>query len=46
LDSEKILKRIPSERFGTIENINKAVEFIINSDYLNGSILDLDGGIT
>ena len=46
LDSEKILKRIPSERFGTIENINKAVEFIIDSDYLNGGILDLDGGIT
>jgi NAD(P)-dependent dehydrogenase (short-subunit alcohol dehydrogenase family) len=45
-DSNKILKRIPGERFGAIENLNNAVDFIINSDYLNGSILDLDGGIS
>ena len=45
-DSNKILKRIPGERFGAIDNLNNAVDFIINSDYLNGSILDLDGGIS
>ena len=46
LDSEKILKRIPDGRFGTIENINNAVDFILNSEFLNGSIVDLDGGIS
>ena len=46
LDSEKILKRIPAGRFGTIGNINNAIDFILNSEFLNGSIVDLDGGIS
>ena len=46
VDSEKILKRIPAGRFGTIDNVNNAVDFILNSDFLNGSVVDLDGGIS
>lgn len=46
VDSEKILKRIPAGRFGTIDNVNNAVDFILSSDFLNGSVVDLDGGIS
>jgi NAD(P)-dependent dehydrogenase (short-subunit alcohol dehydrogenase family) len=43
--SAKILKEIPSHKFGTIENVIEAILFCQKSDYLNGSIITIDGGI-
>lgn len=46
-DEKKIelLNQIPSKELGNVQNIVNAIEFIIKSDYLNGSVIQLDGGI-
>jgi 3-oxoacyl-[acyl-carrier protein] reductase len=41
---EDILKKIPSGKTGDIKNIFNAIEFVIKSDYVNGSEIAVDGG--
>ena len=41
---EKIIKRIPLNKFGSVSNVANAVKFIIDSDYVNGTEIDIDGG--
>jgi len=41
---EKIISNIPSKKTGDIRNIYNAINFIINSDYVNGSKINIDGG--
>ena len=41
----QLLNQIPSKKLGNVSNIVNAVEMIIKSDYLNGSVINLDGGI-
>lgn len=45
-DQEKksIKNRIPSKKLGTAEDLTKAIKFMIECQYLNGSTLSLDGG--
>ena len=43
---EEILNKIPSKKFGDIENISNAINFIISSNYVNGSQINIDGGIS
>lgn len=45
-DSEKkrILEQIPSRKLGNVSDIAKAVEFLIRSEYVNGSAIHIDGG--
>jgi len=42
---EKIIKEIPMKKLGDPENILNAVEFILRSDYITGSCVDLNGGL-
>lgn len=42
---KEILKRIPSKNTGNIRNIINAINFLINSDYVNGAEIKIDGGI-
>ncbi len=44
---EKILKDIPLGRFGTSEDVANAIMFLASekSDYINGAIIDLNGGM-
>lgn len=43
---QKIVKsKIPTGKFGDPENILNAVKFIIESDYINGTSVDINGGI-
>jgi 3-oxoacyl-[acyl-carrier protein] reductase len=47
LDENKknqLLKRIPLRRFGEIRDVVGAVNFIIDNEYLSGSVITLDGG--
>lgn len=48
--SEERLKewigKVPLRRLGTIEQVARAVVFAAENDYLNGTILELDGGFT
>jgi len=42
---KKIMESIPSGKLGEPSNIVNAVEFIMKSEYVNGSAIHLDGGI-
>ena len=42
---KKLLEKVPSKKTGDIKNINNAIEFLIKSDYVNGSEIKIDGGI-
>lgn len=47
LDEEfkkNIIKRIPVNRLGSIDNVINAIKFIIESDYVNSAEIDIDGG--
>lgn len=42
---QKLIESIPSRRLGDPSNIVNAVEFLMKSDYVNGSAIHIDGGI-
>ena len=42
---EKIKNGIPVKKFGNPSEIKRAIDMIIQSDYLNGSSIDLNGGL-
>lgn len=42
---EQMKKRIPSEKFCEPENILKTVKFLIDTDYINGATIDLNGAL-
>jgi NAD(P)-dependent dehydrogenase (short-subunit alcohol dehydrogenase family) len=41
----ELKKSIPTGDFGDPENIYKAVRFLIESNYVNGSSIDINGGL-
>ncbi|MBF0522441.1 MAG: SDR family NAD(P)-dependent oxidoreductase [Candidatus Omnitrophica bacterium] len=42
---KEILNQIPTKTFGDVSNIVNAIEFLIKSDYVNGSAISIDGGV-
>ena len=42
---ERIRERTPLGRFGTLEEFQRTIEYVIENDYLNGKILEVDGGL-
>ena len=42
---DELLDQIPSRKLGDPLNIVNAVKFIIDSPYVNGSVINIDGGI-
>ncbi len=42
---KKLIDEIPSKKFGDIESIANAIRFIISSDYVNGAVINIDGGL-
>lgn len=42
---KEILGRIPSKSFGKISDIAHAIEFLIKTEYVNGSMVTIDGAI-
>lgn len=44
-DSDLLLKAVPIKRFGEPEEFAHAVKFIIENQYMTGSVIRLDGGI-
>ena len=38
--------KIPLKKLGKIENITKSIRFVIENDYFNGSVLNVDGGLS
>lgn len=42
---KEIVNRIPSKSFGKVSDIAHAIEFLIKSKYVNGSVLTIDGAL-
>jgi 3-oxoacyl-[acyl-carrier protein] reductase len=42
---ERIRERTPMQRFGTLDEFAHVIQFIVENDYLNGKVLELDGGL-
>lgn len=42
---EKLVRNIPVGRLGEMEEISRAVQFIISNDYFSGRIMEVDGGM-
>ncbi len=43
-EKKKILNKIPSKKLGEVLNIANAIDFLIKSEYVNGAIINIDGG--
>jgi 3-oxoacyl-[acyl-carrier protein] reductase len=43
---KEIARSVPLQRLGGLEEIASAVKFVLANSYLNGAIIDLDGGLT
>jgi 3-oxoacyl-[acyl-carrier protein] reductase len=41
---EKMAAQIPAQRLGEPDEIAAAVEFVFTNDYMNGRVLEIDGG--
>jgi 3-oxoacyl-[acyl-carrier protein] reductase len=42
---EQLRDRTPQKRFGTLAEFEETIEFVVTNDYLNGKILEVDGGL-
>lgn len=42
---DRIREQTPLKRFGTLDEFGLAIRFVIENDYFNGKVLELDGGL-
>jgi 3-oxoacyl-[acyl-carrier protein] reductase len=42
---DRIREQTPLKRFGTLDEFGRAIQFVIENDYFNGKVLELDGGL-
>lgn len=42
---DRIREQTPLKRFGTLDEFGLAIQFVIENDYFNGKVLELDGGL-
>jgi 3-oxoacyl-[acyl-carrier protein] reductase len=42
---EEITRSVPLKRLGRIEEVVSAVRFILTNQYVNGKVIELDGGL-
>jgi 3-oxoacyl-[acyl-carrier protein] reductase len=42
---QEIISKIPSNKLGDVNNIFYAIKFLIESNYCNGSVITIDGGL-
>ena len=41
----KLISQIPNNKLGNLRNISNVIHTIVDSEYINGSTIDVDGGI-
>ena len=41
----RLKDQIPLRRLGEVEHIYQTVRFIVENDYVNGTVLEIDGGL-
>ena len=44
LDKQDVLKQIPAQRLGALDDIAQAIEYLIEASYVTGQIIAVDGG--
>ncbi len=42
---KELKQRIPTGQFGNPRNIYNAINFLIDNEYINGTSIDINGGI-
>ncbi|HOO19275.1 MAG TPA: SDR family NAD(P)-dependent oxidoreductase [Paludibacteraceae bacterium] len=42
---EEIIKQNPSKKLGDLENVYKTVKYLMDTEYINGTSIDLNGGL-
>ena len=42
---KQLISQIPSKKLGNIKNIINAIHFLMKSEYVNGTKINIDGGI-
>ena len=42
---ERIRQQTPLKRFGTLAEFGRTIQYVIETDYMNGTTLELDGGL-
>ena len=42
---DRITAQVPLKRLGEMHEISRTVRFIIENDFVNGKILEIDGGL-
>jgi NAD(P)-dependent dehydrogenase (short-subunit alcohol dehydrogenase family) len=42
---DQIKHTIPANKFGSIDNIAHAIDFLVNADYVTGTSIDINGGL-
>ncbi len=42
---EQIIQQIPAKKLGSLEDILKTVQYLIDTEYINGTSIDLNGGL-
>jgi NAD(P)-dependent dehydrogenase (short-subunit alcohol dehydrogenase family) len=42
---DQIKARIPMKRFGDPRNVEQAIRFLIECDYVTGSVINMNGGL-
>lgn len=42
---ERVRQQVPLKKLGDVEHIFQAVRFVIENDYVNGTVLEIDGGL-
>ncbi len=42
---EKIKRDIPLKRMGQVKHILSTIQFVIDNDYINGKVIEVDGGL-
>lgn len=42
----KLKEQVPLRKLGDVEHIYQTVRFIVENDYVNGAVLEIDGGLT
>jgi 3-oxoacyl-[acyl-carrier protein] reductase len=42
---DKLIATVPLKRLGRMPEISHAVQFVIENDFVNGRVLEIDGGL-
>ena len=42
---KKLISQIPTKKLGKSNNISRTIKMLINNNYINNSVIKIDGGL-